>query len=255
MAGLFDLKVTSNADKVVQALNALPANVVRPAAVDALNWLAYDIVKAEQAEMGSVFDDPAPWTLNSMKVEKATVSNPVAGVGWKDSNARTPAGKYLMPQVKGGPRQHTPFEFRLIRIGKLGSDEFLVPARFAERNGRGDLNTGQLTKILSDLGSIDTAISYPGARNRGKRNTETYYIDRKGRGEFFGNATTKAPAGIYLNKGARRRLLVFAIVRQPTYRPIFDYYGIGERFQAANFPGYFRRALDRRLTGPLKRTR
>lgn len=253
--GLFDLKVTSNADKVVAAINAFPANVVRPAAVDALNWLAYDMLEVEKTEMRSVFDDPASWTLNSMTVRKATVSNPVAGVGWRDSNARTPAGKYLIPQVKGGPRPHTPFEYRLISVGVLRSSEFLVPARFAERNGRGDLNAGQLTKILSDLGSIDTAAKYPGARNNGRRSIETYYVDRKGRGEFFGNATTNAPAGIYLNKGARRRLLVFVIVRQPTYRAIFDYYGVGERFQSANFPGYFRRALERRLSGPVKRAR
>ncbi|MCA0247675.1 MAG: hypothetical protein LCH93_13745 [Proteobacteria bacterium] len=245
----------TNADKMVQAINAFPANVVRPAAVDALNWLAYDIVEAEQAEMRSVFDDPSPWTLNSLKVEKATVANPVAGVGWRYSNARTEAGKYLLPQVKGGLRPHTPFEERLIRIGKLSAEEFLVPGRFAERNGRGDLNTGQLTKILSDLGSISEAAKYPGARNRGRRSIETYYIDRKGRGEFFGHATTNAPPGIYLNKGGRRRLLVFAIVRQPSYRPIFDFYGVAERYQAANFADKFRRALERRTTAPFKRGR
>lgn len=245
----------TNADKVAAAINAFPANVVRPAAVDALNWLAYDLVLVEQGEMRSVFDDPAPWTLNSMKVEKATVSNPVAGVGWKDTNARTAAGKYLMPQVKGGPRPHTPFEYRLVSLGILRSGEFLAPARFAERNGRGDLNPGQLTKILSDLGTIDAAAKYPGARNRGRRATETYYVDRKGRGEFFGNATTNAPPGIYLNKGARRRLLVFAIVRQPSYRPIFDFYGVADRYKAANFADKFRRALERRVTAPLKRGR
>ncbi|MBR2819829.1 MAG: hypothetical protein IKE60_34485 [Reyranella sp.] len=251
--GLFDLKVKSNDKDVVAAINAFPANVVRPAAVDAMNWLAFDIRTAEQGEMRSVFDDPSDWTINSMTVEKATTSNPVAGVGWKKTNARTPAGKYLMPQVHGGPRPHTPFEYRLISTGKLRSDEFLVPGRFAERNRRGDMNQGQITKILSDLGTIDTAKRYPGARNQGRRSTETYYIDRKGRGEFFGHATTAAPAGIYLNKGARRRLLVFAIVRQPTYRAIFDFYGVGERYQRDNFATYFKRALDRRRTAPFKR--
>lgn len=251
--GLFDLKVKSNDKEIASAINAFPANVVRPAVADALNWLAYDVVKAEQGEMRYAFDDPSPWTLNSMTVDKATTSNPVAGVGWKDSNARTPASKYLLPQVHGGPRPHTPFEYRLISTGKLRSDEFLVPARFAETNRRGDLNQGQITKILSDLGTIDTAKRYPGARNQGRRANETYYIDRKGRGEFFGHATTKAPAGIYLNKGGRRRLLVFAIVRQPTYRAIFDFYGVGNRFVADNFAAYFKRALDRRRTAPFKR--
>ncbi len=251
--GLFDLKVKSNDKEVAAAINAFPSRVVMPAAVDALNWLAFDVVRVEQVEMRQVFDDPSPWTINSMAYEKATASNPVAGVGWKDTNARTAAGKYLMPQVHGGPRPHTPFEYRLISIGKLRSDEFLVPARFAETNRRGDLSQGQITKILSDLGSIATATKYPGARNQGRRATETYYIDRKGRGEFFGHATTKAPPGIYLNKGGRRRLLVFAIVRQPTYRAIFDFYGVGERYQRDNFASYFKRALDRRRTAPFKR--
>lgn len=251
---MFGSEWKSNSDEIIAWLGNMPAAVIRPALVDALNWTAYDIVPAEQEEMRSVFDSPAPWTLNSMRVEKATMTSPVAGVGWKDSN-RTSAGKYLVPQVKGGPRPQTPFEYRLVRIGKLAANEFLVPGRFAERNGRGDLNPGQLTKILSDLGAIDEARSYPGARNRGKRSTEAYYLDRRGKGTFFGNATSNAPPGIYLNKGARRRLLVFAIVRQPMYRPIFDFEGVANRFMLANFPDKLGRALDRRLTGPLKRGR
>lgn len=252
---MFGTTWRSNIDEVLAYVTSMPANVVRPALVDALNWTAYDIVPVEQAEMRSVFDNPAPWTLNSMRVEKATVANPVAGVGWKDSNARTSAGQYLIPQVKGGPRPQTPFEYRLVRIGKLAPNEFLVPGRFAERNGRGDLNPGQLTKILSDLGAIDEARKYAGARDRGKRRGEAYYMDRRGRGTFFDNATTNAPPGIYLNKGARRRLLVFMIVKQPSYRPIFDFHGVASRFMAAAFAEKYGRALDRRLTGPLKRGR
>lgn len=239
---MFEMEWRSNVDDVLRYVSQFPEKVVRPALVDALNWTAFDIRAAEQAEMRSVFDDPAPWTLNSMTVDRATVSDPVAGVGWKESNARTSAGLYLIPQVKGGPRPQTPFEYRLTRIGKLSSTEFLVPSKYAERNGRGDLNPGQVTKILSDLGAIDEARSYPGSRNRGRRALETYYIDRKG--------TTP---GIYLNKGARRRLLVFVIVRQPTYRPIFDFKGVAQRYQSANFADKYRRALDRRLSGPLKR--
>ncbi|WP_425065606.1 hypothetical protein [Reyranella sp.] len=250
---MFGASWKSNADEVLAWISNMPAALVRPAMVDALNWTAYDIVEAEKAEMRTVFDDPAPWTLNSMRVEKATMTNPVAGVGWKDSNARTSAGQYLVPQVRGGPRPQTPFEYRLVRIGKLATNEFLVPGRFAERNGRGDLNPGQLTKILSDLGAIDEARKYPGARNRGVRRSETYYMDRKGSGTFFGNVASKAPPGIYLNKGGRQRLLVFAIVKQPMYRPVFDFYGVAERFMAANFAEKYGRALERRLNGPLKR--
>lgn len=239
---MFDLEWKSNVDDVMRYIDGLPRNVVLPAMVDALNWTAYDVRLAEQDEMRRVFDDPAPWTINSMMVDKASTSDPVAGVGWKETGARTPAGRYLIPQVKGGPRPPTPFEFRLIANGKLRSGEFLVPSRFAERNARGDLNPGQITKILSDLGSIDTARSYPGARNRGRRALETYYVDR-----------TSTVPGIYLNRGARRRLLVFVIVRQPTYRPIFDFEGVAKRYEKANFADKFARALARRLTGPLKR--
>lgn len=252
---MFDMEWRSNVDDVLRYVSDFPDKVVRPALVEALNWTAFDIREAEQSEMRSVFDDPAPWTLNSMTVDRATVSDPVAGVGWKESNARTSAGRYLIPQVRGGPRPQTPFEYRLTRIGKLASNEFLVPARFAERNGRGDLNPGQLTKILSDLGAIDEARTYPGSRNQGRRRSETYYMDRGGKGTFFGHQTSAAPPGIYLNKGAKRRLLVFVIVRQPVYRPIFDFKGVAERYQSANFAEKYRRALDRRLTGPLKRRR
>lgn len=251
----FKTEWKSNFDDVARDLNRFPASIVRPALVDALNWTAYDIRLAEQDEMRSVFDDPSPWTLNSLTVEKATINDPVAGVGWKETNARTSAGRYLIPQVKGGPRPQTPFEYRLVRIGKLATNEYLVPARFAERNARGDLNPGQLTKILSDLGAIDEARKGSGSSSRGKRALETYYLDRGGRGAFFGHQTSAAPPGIYLNKGAKRRLLVFVIVRQPMYRPIFDFQGVAERYQKANLAEKFGRAMDRRLTGFLRRRR
>ncbi len=241
---MFDTIWTSNIDQIVAYLNGLPAKVVRPALVDALNWAAYGIRTAEQDEMRSVFDAPTPYTLNSIAVEPASLSNPVAGVGWKEGgiNKGRAAGRYLIPQAKGGPRPQTPFEYRLARAGKISGTEFLVPARGAERNGRGNLNPGQLTKILSDLGSIEVARPFPGARNAGKRRGETYIIDRTGR----------APQGIYLMRGIQM-ILVFVITRQPTYRPIFDFDGVARRYEKANFAEKYARALDRRLTGPLKR--
>lgn len=200
----------------------------------ALDDTAKDVIEAERAEMATVFDNPTDWTLGGLRWSPAEKNGRPASVYFDEGGGGgTPAGRYLAPQIKGGPRPHTPFEARLVRSGRLGRGEYLVPARHAEKDGRGNLNRGQITKILSDLGGLagiaDKSVNW---RDRGVRKAERYTMERSGR----------IPAGIYLNRG-RQRLLVFLIVRQPSYRAILDFKGVAERTITARFAAHFRTRL------------
>jgi hypothetical protein len=128
---------------------------------------------------------------------------------------------------------HTPFEQRLIRAGKLQAAEFLVPGKYAERDGAGNLVPGQITKILADLNTLETAQRGPNFRDRGMRRGEHY---------AFLRPTTAAPKGIYRVDGARK-YLVFLAVRQPQYHVRLDFGGVAQRVLQREYAPAFRRNL------------
>lgn len=202
-----------------------------------LDDVGYDIIEAQQEEMRRVFKDPRPWTFNGMKLRKADKYGRTAQVYWQETSGNTDAGRYLVPQVRGGPRDHTPFEYRLIRAGQLSEGEFLVPGKYAEKDRRGDLNAGQVTKIISDLGGLKgLADKSTNWRNKGARRAETYVMQRAGR----------VPPGIYRVR-AQRLELVFLIVRQPNYRAIYRFVEVAQETMGRQFPIRFRERLGQAI--------
>lgn len=228
--------ITTDTAALRQQLTDLQKIEVPFAAARAATDVAFKVRAGEIAEMRTVFRAPTDWTLGGMVVDKADKSGKPARVRFEDFGGKgTPAGRYLQPQIDGGPRRLTPFERRLSVAGLLRPGEFLVPGAGAERDAGGNLNPGQISKILSDLGTIDTARASPGGRDRGARRGETYRLERPPSG---------APEGIYLQKGGRK-LLAFLIVRQPFYRAIFDFGGVARRIIAREFAAAFRANLAR----------
>lgn len=237
---MFAIDIRTDVASLLESLSDLEKRKIPWATKKSLDATAQQVVAAEREEMQRVFQNPRDWTLNSITFRPATYDNGSgkfatrpAMVDFKDADRPNSAGYYLRPQVFGGGRRHTPFESRLIRTGKLRSNEYLIPTKFADRNATGDLNPGQITKILSDLSTIDEARKYPGARDRGVRRSEAYHIDRSGR----------VRPGIYKRSGYAGRLPIFIIVGQPRYRPIFDFVGVAQRTMRAEFAANFRREL------------
>lgn len=224
----------TNVDAVKARLTDLQRSQVPFAASRAATDVAFMVREDEQDEMRRVFKNPTDWTLGGMVVDKADKGGRAARVRFEEFSGKgTPSGDYLRPQIDGGPREHTPFENRLIRSGLLNNAEYLVPGRHAERDGLGNLVPGQISKILSDLSTIETALRGPNFRERGARRAEKYVLLRPASG---------APKGIYLVSGGRR-LLVFLIVRQPQYTAIFDFKGVAGRTVAREYAAAFRRNL------------
>lgn len=237
---MLSIEVKTNVAQVLQNLTELQRRKVPWATKQALDWTAADIAAAEQAEIRRVFKSPSDWTLDSVTFEPATYDNgsgkyPTrpAIVRFKEDHRRNSAGYYLRPHVQGNGRGHTPFETRMIAVGRISRAEYLVPAKYAERDARGDLVPGQIVRILTDMAAFDTAIRYPGYRDRGKRRGERYVVLRRSNG---------VPDGIYRVDGGRR-LLCFLIVAQPRYARIYDFEGVARRVLDARFAMHFRREL------------
>lgn len=237
---MFDFEVKTNAAQLMARFTDLERRKVPWATKKALDATAADIVAAEQAEMRHVFKAPREWTVGSLTFEPATFDNGSgkmrdrpAIVRFKEDHRPNSAGYYLRPHVFGGGREHTPFERSLIRFGRLGRAEYLVPGKHAERDARGDLVPGQITKILSDLQSLEMAVRSHNWRDRGVRRGQQYTLLRRAQG---------VPDGIYRIDGGRR-LLCFLIVSQPQYSIRFRFREIAEGVLQRNFAPHFRREL------------
>lgn len=230
----FDIR--TNVDELKRRLTDIQKLEVPYAASRAATDVAFMVRDAEQDEMRRVFHQPTDWTLGGMVVDKAEKGGRPARVRFEEFSGKgTPSGRYLKPQIDGGVRGHTPFENRLIRAGLLQAAEYLVPAKYAERDAAGNLVPGQVAKILADLGTLEMAQRGPNFRDRGIRRGEHY---------AFLRPTNGAPRGIYRVDGSRK-FLVFLAVRQPQYQKRFDFTGVAQRVISREYAPAFRRNLAR----------
>lgn len=125
---------------------------VQSATAKAINRTARDVRDAEKREMSDVFDRPTPYTLGSLFVQSATPTSPTATVGLKDdAGGSRSAVKWLRWQIYGGLRTMTSLEKRLVAAGAMPNDMRAVPGRFARLDAFGNLSTGQIRQILSQL--------------------------------------------------------------------------------------------------------
>lgn len=235
-----DSRVQASAQRVKAAIRQYGDQVVRYALPTALTRTAQDARAALRQAMPATFDRPTPYTLNSTYVRPASKASPTAWVGFRDFAGKgTPAARYLLPQVDGGPRRAKGMELALRGAGLLPPGLFAVPGEEAELDGYGNMKRGQIVKILSHLRALGeqgyTANRSRTARSRGKRRKQTYFAAPPGNAGGL-------PPGIYRRDGAEPRPVVL-FVKPPSYRPRFAFRAIVERAVRANIQRRFAEAL------------
>lgn len=242
-ASVFSMKVDSSDFEA-----ALDDHVQRQfpyAASVALNRTGAAVMAAEQKTMRDVFDRPTPYTMNALYLKRATKTNLLAEVRYKDDTFKgTPATKYLAPQAEGGDRNVKRIESLLRSRGLLPSDMYVVPGEAATLDIYGNISRGQYSKILAQLqASRDRAQNETKAsrKRRSRRNPATdvrYFVGRP-------NGST-APLGVwgryrFAHGSAVRPILMF--VRAPHYSQRFPFDQVGNGTAAATFPTEMQAAL------------
>jgi len=163
----------------------------------ALNSTARLIRKEAVKEMKSVFDRPTRWTLASLQLKMSTKKKLVSRVEYKAQ-----AGRYLSPEVSGGPRELKPYEKALWRFGVLPTGYYTVPGAGAKINKAGNMSPGQITQILTGVNSLpgmsDTEFygKVGGFRKRSKK-TANYFVVKKKLGGLV--------PGIYIRLAQKRK--------------------------------------------------
>lgn len=229
---------------------------------EALNKTALDMRDALIEEMRKVFDRPTPYTLNSIRVKRATNANLATTVWFRGSENQK---HYIMPQVYGGNRDQKRSESLLRRRGILGANEVMVPASNAavRRDAYGNVSRGQMQQILSQLGAFYLAGSNKNetpekkAKREGKLLSQRYFVARKGESRVGFGSWKNGEKIQHLKSGIWMRVRtisgneiypIFFFANKATYRIRFKFHEVAQKAAEANFERQYKKAIDKQLT-------
>ena len=232
-----DVKITFDVKETLTTLQQF-SDQIPFATSKALNDTAWQVRAAEQKEMKRVFDNPTPFTLNSIRYTKATKHKLISTVSLKDFAGKgTPASKYLSAQISGGKREAKRSEIWLREKGLLAPNMFWVPGKGMIKNKYGNLTAGKITQILSVLGAFPDLLQNTTRTSR-KRNKKlpNLFVIRE-----YGKALLP---GVYqrMRNGTIKTLLLF--VERPTYRPRYDFIGVATNTVNKNIQRNFNKAFE-----------
>lgn len=237
------LQVAGKYQRTLRQLSNMPRQIPF-ALASALTASAQKVREAEKAEMQAVFDRPTRFTLNSLFVDRATKTRPMAIVYFKQP--RSGGKHYLLPQVYGGVRPQKRFEKRLENAGLLPRGWVTRPGKGARLDSSGNMSRGQINQVLSVLQAQGDSYS-----NTTKRSAKRA---RKPRGFFASTQQGRAqarnggqlPLGVWerVGGGAQVRNILF-FVPSATYRKRFRFHEVALRTHAAHFPALLQVAINK----------
>lgn len=216
----------------------------------AINEVAKDVTFVLKREMQRVFDRPTRYTLDSLFIRYATVSNQEAFVSFKQagsSNAGS-AGRYLMSEVFGGGREAKRSERTLENLGFKGAgDLFLTPASGAKLDANGNVPRRKWEEVIAFF-KASGGNSFTATSKGGKRLNERAQSGKINQYFMIAPNDTRAQSnrlspGIYERKGLGFSKL-FSITKRPVYKKRFDFFGVGQQVAADQFAKRFIEAFE-----------
>lgn len=239
---MIEVSIKTNIKDALKQLSGLQKSQVPYAQKETLNALAQRVKTGIGNAMQRSFDRPTRWTLNSLRIQYATVQKMQAKVALKDdeyAGKGTPPSSYLNPEIHSGLRHAKSHELALRRVLGLDSGTFMVPGDGAILDSFGNMSRGQVNKLLSyfaanrDVGTTSNLTAAQRAKKlKGtkKRAGVDYMVARAG------NKQDLQP-GIYerryLTLGVSiKPILIF--VKAPYYRKRLAFYEIAENIIKAH---------------------
>lgn len=242
---MLTLKVTDELNKLLSGLKGFTQKELETIAIKTINDAAYDARYRLQKEMRQVFQNPTPYTINTLRVYPMRNITGFARVGHDALGKGNDPERYLRPQIYGGPRKQTRSEARLQTVLQIqGERVFLTPASGAKLNQYGNVAPSKYVEVLSYFKAFNQSGF---VMNRSKRSTA-----RKGITNKFFMVTGNDPNTAHLSKGIYERTRggkgfkkIFHFAKQPTYKPRYDFYRIGLEYAASKFRENFVRQVDK----------
>lgn len=246
--------VTFDADELIDELNVIQ-RVQMPFVMSwALNQLGPKIRQFHQTEMTRSFENPVPFTTNSVRWGASGTKPWVRSdkgnlrmnfwVSEDGAKGQDPA-RYLFPQVldEGAGRKPvyiTRFTKALRRYGRIDSSEYMAPLKNSSRindlkNQYGNIIPGRYTQILWSLGATTDQVQ--GLAKSRKKGPPKQYFQVKA-----GNKRGMYP-GIYRRRGDSVDLIFATLGEPPSVTPKYDFYGLTEDLAQDYFPDLVEKKL------------
>ncbi|MEO0680382.1 MAG: hypothetical protein AAF192_08205 [Pseudomonadota bacterium] len=221
------IRIESNLDQWRRGLDDFHRRRLPFALALALNTTATKLIAANRRHMGRIFDRPTRWTLNAFHFVRARAPGRLEVMLKRKSGAS--ARHYLEVQAEGGTRPATGLEtllrMRLPYAGQVGRPVF---TDFFPRDGNGNLQRGQLNRMLSEVRAQGDARNNQTAGSR-KRSGRRY--------GYFISPPSWPTQGIY-RRTSRDRIVPVVVFngRRASYRKRYDFEGNMRRGSLALFP-------------------
>lgn len=221
-----------NLGAVRDVLDKLSGEQARGAYAKAVNDTAFQVRRAMQTEIKTVFDRPTPYILNSVYVDQATPNQLAARIA--PNNVRMKEGvdpqKILQTQEFGGARRDKRSEVALRRVGILPSGYYLAIPKVpypGSDDGRGNIKGSFMVQMISYFQASPEqgysanmtdkrkkAIHKGTAKASGRRYFVTYGRLRSGKTQHLapGIWAAAGPGGVDVQP-------VLMFVRTPSYTP------------------------------------
>lgn len=248
-----DFRIKVDVKAVQKQLSDLSARGIKDAMAFAINATGKRCISDLQSNMKDVFDRPTPFTLKGFYFKPAKASDLTGVILSRDKAPKgTPAGKYLAPQIFGGPRPMKKFEKALASIS---GGQYVVPASPIALDANGNLNRGFLTQVLSRLGVMSNESKNLSEKTR--RRLAKQKKNARGQASEFFVAREKGngrPRGIFklVGKGHVEPVLWF-LPRPPSYRKRFDPEQVVQQAVDKYAPGAIEAAVRGAITKGLGR--
>lgn len=238
---MFTIDIRTDVEDVVKGLDSIAQSQVPFAVNLATNLTAKDVKDTNIWLLPSIFDRPTRYTMNSLQIYPASLRGGIAEatVFFKQSNRRR--SHYLMPNVVGGSRPHSAWEYWLVKRGLMEANEYAVPAFGAPLDANGNIKGGVITSILSQLAAGPDPFQWETARSRKRAASSRtrYFVPEKG---------SSLKRGIWRKKGKSVIEPVFLFVASVKYEPIYRFAEISEEAVQNNFGARFAEAMIKALS-------
>lgn len=259
------LSIETNFKEVARELERA-GKQARFAAMQALNDTGFKVREALQKEMDQKFDRVTPYIRRSIFVTKATTQKLEVVIEPRYAGGKgIDPKKVLRATIFGGARTHKRSEAALQRVGILPAGYSIVPGDAAPLDQYGNVRGAFMVQLISYFQAFGeqgyranmTAKRKAGLAKVGRSaggyrtiNGVQYFISY---GKLRSGRTGHLHPGIWARKGIHgsdiRPILMF--VRDPHYKRLFDFEGIGERTALKEFP----KAFDIRYAAALRTAR
>lgn len=212
------------------------------ATATALNRTGIYAQHKEEDETRRVFNAPTPYTQRAFSVRWASKNNLLAQVAVRNQGGgRLSPDHWLYAEVEGGARGQKAFERALSGMGFLGSGESAVPTRNASLDSFGNVSSGTIRSILTQLQRQSATFVGPNRRQRRGSKTAQYFAVPSG--QKSGNLTP----GIYQRTGRGIKQIMVFMKGLPRYTKRLDFYGVGKQAAQDRFPIEMRLAMKQTI--------